>query len=113
MTRIEAIARLRELADRLEAASDAPHDGHGGFTPELALFTDYAKPDHQNSVADYWIERLGTAKRTELESSVVYRDSILGSDGRIAVFVSDKNHQPHDDLLSNRDVSLIEIGGAA
>jgi hypothetical protein len=109
MDRIEAIKRLRELADKLESATDAPHDGHGGFTPELAIFTDYAKPSERNAVADYWIANLGTTERRVLDNSLVYRESV--ADGRLAVFVSDIDHHPQSDLLAGRDVQLVEIGG--
>ena len=113
MTRIEAIARLRELADRLEAASDAPHDGHGGFGIGLSIFDHYWPADQRMAVIDYWVPAIGATERGLIGEGANVSLRYRTPDQCARVFISDVMYQPPADLLANRDVQVLEIGGAA
>jgi hypothetical protein len=105
MTRIEAIARLRELADKLEAATDAPHDEHDGFYVTLDLHDHYADAyEKREATVNYWITALGYEERAVYDDFCCYRSD----NGRTNIFCHNPSHQPPADLLANREVTLIE-----
>ena len=103
MNRLQAIARLRELADKLEALPDC--DGVT-FTNNLLIFA-YDSSEH---------DAFATTARREFDA---HEYGPLSSGGACynnpgcTVMVYVRDGYSDTDLLANREVTLIEIGGAA
>jgi len=116
MNRVDTIKRLRELADKLESATNWPHDGHDGFDLALRLHSHYlAQKSQRADVCTRWIDLFGLTERTQDGSTVWY-----GLPGDYKSSVDTHVYCDCDyyygglllDLLAGRDVQLVEIGGA-
>jgi hypothetical protein len=106
MTRIEAIKRLRELADKLEAATDGP--GEDRIEVSLAVYA-----WESAAASRHWIETIGCDLRCSSGGSAWYKTTNCER-GEVYVHCpTDYHHNVPADLLANREVTLIEIGGAA
>lgn len=113
MTRTEAIAFYRQLADRLEAADCEIEDFHG-FSCELTVHTHYATTESDEyAVAAYWVEALGLTRRDSSRGCNWYDNGNTGTKGKLTVHVPAGFYraEPQPDLLAGRDVQLVEIGG--
>lgn len=98
MTRLEAMTKLAAMIDMLRNTPD--HDCVN-YYPALSIFT------HRNDAAVDDIRAATTAyNHFDDRSNPRYKTA----DECVVVYVSDTYGKPAD-LLANRDVQLIEIGG--
>lgn len=111
MTRIEAIARLRELADRLEAAGDSPHSNYDGFNVTLHAHIRGQSEAAQAGNAQHWIDAMNATTRESHGGDAWYWNA--GQSAIVFCPASYHHLAAHHDLLANRDVQVLEIGGAA
>jgi len=105
MNRVDAIKRLRELAEILDAATDGPGEDRIEVSLSVYAWDDAASSRH-------WIDVIGCDLRCSGGKSAWYKTTNCERGNAYVHVPPDYHHNAPADLLADRDVQPVEIGGA-